>query len=116
MANIIKYLKKIKTARKGAEVRDSIHDSIKAMNDEIVEDLGGMIEDGNQVIEDMQAEIQSVETMKENGDLVMKPEDLTQQQWADLKTNLTNYYKRYEHIYTTTVANETNIPIRYNSI
>lgn len=118
MANIIEYLKNIKTARKGAEVRDSIHDSIKAMNDEIVEDLGGMIEDGNQVIEDMQAEIQSVETMKENGDLVMKPEDLTQQQWADLKTNLTNYYKRYEHIYTTTVANETNIPIgitQYNS-
>lgn len=119
MANIAEYLRKILLARKGEEVRSSIHDSIKAMNDEIEEDLGGMIEDGNDVIEAMQEEIQSVETMKENGELNMKPEDLSEQQWADLKTDLTNYYKRYESTYLTTEANETNIPInisQYNTL
>lgn len=119
MANIIEHLKKILSARKGEEVRSSIHDSIKAMNDQIENDLGGMIEDGNEVIEAMQEEIQSVETMKENGELNMKPEDLTEAQWANLKSDLTNYYKRYESIYTTTQENETNIPInisQYNTL
>ena len=119
MANIAEYLRRILSARLGEEVRGSIHDSIKAMNDQIENDLGGMIEDGNDVIEAMQDEIQSVETMKANGDLNMKPEDLTEQQWAALKSDLTNYYKRYESIYTTTVANETDIPInipQYNTL
>ena len=119
MASIAEYLRKILSARKGEEVRGSIHDSIKAMNDQIENDLGGMIEDGNEVIEAMQEEIQSVETMKENGDLNMKPEDLTEAQWENLKTDLTNYYKRYESVYTTTQENEINIPInisQYNTL
>lgn len=52
-------------------------------------------------------------------DLVINLEDLTQEEWESLKSNLTNYYKRYESVYTTTQANETNIPInisQYNTL
>ena len=51
--------------------------------------------------------------------LVINLEDLTQEEWESLKSNLTNYYKRYESIYTTTQENEINIPInisQYNTL
>ena len=92
------------SARYGEEVRDSIHDSIEAMNNQIENELGGMIEEGNDLIEEIQ-------TKKENGDFLMKPGDLTEEQWNKVKTNLTNYYKRYEKTYKTTVENESNIEI-----
>ncbi len=104
MAKITEYLKKIMSARYGEEVRDSIHDSIEAMNNQIENELGGMIEEGNDLIEEIQ-------TKKENGDFLMKPGDLTEEQWNKVKTNLTNYYKRYEKTYKTTVENESNIEI-----
>lgn len=51
--------------------------------------------------------------------LVINLEDLTQEEWESLKSNLTNYYKRYESVYTTTQENEINIPInisQYNTL
>ena len=117
MAKITEFLKKIKSARRGLDVRDSIHDSIEAMNNQIENELGGMIENGNTVINNMQEEIQSVQDMKANGDLLMKPSDLTQEHWDKIKTDVTYYYKRYESTYTTVEENESNIPInisKYN--
>lgn len=66
---------------------------------------------------------EKTEQWKDGGEylanLVINLEDLTQEEWESLKSNLTNYYKRYESVYTTTQENEINIPInisQYNTL
>lgn len=66
---------------------------------------------------------EKTEQWKDGGEylanLIINLEDLTQEEWESLKSNLTNYYKRYESVYTTTQENEINIPInisQYNTL
>lgn len=115
MAKIKEYLDKIMSARFGEHVRGAIHDSLKAMNDQINEDLGGMIGNGNNTIINMNDLIESIENMKANGDLLMKPEFLTDEQWEFLKTKISCYYKKFENTYKTAVENEQTISIGIDS-